>query len=485
MRRIKRISVLLIVLIISFVFIGCNKAKKDCEAAGDAYMRALINCDYDAIEDLSIKDDRISEVTERYSDNRVADLFLSKAIYELVDIEVSNKDKTGTVKYNVILPDYEEALRLDPPTYDGLVSIIGDIGTTIIPVELSMKQDNDSWKVINYRAVEDFYSVIYGIDFGYVYLDGNIVDAYWDGAVDASIYESMCTEISYVINLEEAIDSTITFELYLGGEMIDSSSQEVTGENITFAYGIDDGYILSGEYTLVIKDSHGRELYTVNCSVDAIDYYGVLDYMQWYDCSEDEEGVYHSNSHSISFGFGTTVPLNTDITYNIYHDSHLVMQGEDYVSDSVRITLDCSDMGELYMPTGNYRIEVYDRQNILMYLESCEVIRDRILVVSEEWDYFLGWYHRAEDETATVTYVLTENADAVLTYEIYFEDTTLLYTGEVECDDQCVITFNLDDIKSDDIYWGHFYTICVYDPNENIVTTSEFWVEWNQVEEDE
>lgn len=477
MKIVKKLVSIFIVVAMVFAFASCTSRGK-CKALGETYMDALISQDYKTLKEYSRFHNKAETFLGSYTEDDVVEVLLSEVSYELEDVTISSREGTGLLTYEVTLPDLDAATKDAPDTIEEFETMVKDdvFGTTTMLLEISVYKVEDEWKVNDHESVisafyDDFYKC--ANDIGYVNFNVDKASSEWEGA-DGDTYEAFSTSIVYYFSLDEVPNSEIIWSITYNDEEICSDQIMVDTDRFSIGYEVDDTpYLTSGTYKLVVTDTHSRVLFEAECLVDDIDYGSIIESAKWVDADGAE---YSADATMIQIDVQLTTSIYMDVTVNWYFNDELIsttcVETYDYISSGVFAT-------DNYMYPGIYRAEFYDENDTFMYLFECEVKQDKLVVMVDEWDTFLNWYHTADDVTGHAYLKFNQDVNENLTYEIYFEDKILVYTGSVEATDEAEIVFDIQDLWSSDIYYDHFYAIHVYGEDGTEYYFHEFFIEWN------
>lgn len=380
MEKIKRIVLLFIFTCLLLAVGGCS-ARRQCKETADKYMDAVISRDYETIEDLSTGSKKVKIALSMYEDDRVVDAILSHCTYEIEDTTVSSKDKEGKVIYKVTLPDYRKALNDTPETFEEFNKNLSSdaYGTTSVKVTVKFTLKDGEWKVNNTeKLLTSFYGDLYDCseELGYVFIDGNIKDAHFVRTIDGDFtYEAFCDYIEYDVTLVNPIKADITCSLIRDDKAITEQVISVDGDQFTFVCDKSGGsaFIPSGEYDLVIKDSHLRVIYKDKCEVSPINYNELLVEDSW---SGADDNIYSSDTKEIILNYQLSRELYILGKVDMFYEGELLKSEDVFIEGANTLSLSADYFELNYMPVGTYIFKLYDEQEVLMYSFECEVILD-------------------------------------------------------------------------------------------------------------
>ena len=384
--------------------------KKEIVEAGDTFASTLLKRDAGKIIKLTTeeKDSEAAETLEMifdesvYSDDqkKFIDAVSDTITYEVDEksVEVSKDEASVDVKFSMV--DYEKALEVDVADIDEVLDLLDDCeDIKEVEITLEFEKDDDEWLLSNIDDEE------FGELFDYYIYELNLTPAV---AVDyTDIWPGTSGIISEVYFIDDitAYESSLTYDVYFNGSLIDSNLAAVVADTNTIwcDYATE---LEAGEYEIVVY-LDGVELTSMSTTVEETgttptvtdDTVSTNDYsyvfiadgqladlvraVDWY--SDDGYGYYSFNygiEYDIYFSDELTYDDVVGITFNIYDgDGNTLAEGETVYGSNISYGTNEDGYYYVYLPyqtedglaSGTYYIEVFNPDGTTLMTDSCVV----------------------------------------------------------------------------------------------------------------
>ncbi len=384
--------------------------KKEIVEAGDTFASTLLKRDAGKIIKLTTeeKDSEAAETLEMlfdesfYSDdqNKFIDAVSDTITYEVDEesVEVSKEEASVDVKFSMV--DYEKALEVDVADIDEVLDLLDDCeDIKEVEITLEFEKDDDEWLLSNIDDEE------FGELFDYYIYELNLTPAV---AVDyTDIWPGTSGIISEVYFIDDitAYESSLTYDVYFNGSLVDSNLPAVVADTNTIwcDYATE---LEAGEYEIVVY-LDGVELTSMSTTVEETgttptvtdDTVSTNDYsyvftadgqladlvraVDWY--LDDGYGYYSFNNgieYDIYFSDELTYDDVVGITFNIYdEDGNTLAEGETVYGSNISYGTNEDGYYYVYLPyqtedglaSGTYYIEVFNPDGTTLMTDSCVV----------------------------------------------------------------------------------------------------------------
>ena len=385
--------------------------KKEIVEAGDTFASTLLKRDAGKIIKLTTeeKDSEAAETLEMifdesvYSDDqkKFIDAVSDTITYEVDEesVEVSKEEASVDVKFSMV--DYEKALEVDVADIDEVLDLLDDCeDIKEVEITLEFEKDDDEWLLSNIDDEE------FGELFDYYIYELNLTPAV---AVDyTDIWPGTSGIISEVYFIDDitAYESSLTYDVYFNGSLIDSNLAAVVADTNTIwcDYATE---LEAGEYEIVVY-LDGVELTSMSTTVEETgttptvtdDTVSTNDYsyvftadgqladlvqaVDWY--MDDGYGYYSFNDgieYDIYFSDALTYDDVVGITFNIYdEDGNTLAEGETVYGSNISYGTNEDGYYYVYLPyqtedglaSGTYYIEVFNPDGTTLMTDYCVVL---------------------------------------------------------------------------------------------------------------
>lgn len=385
--------------------------KKEIVEAGDTFASTLLKRDAGKIIKLTTeeKDSEAAETLEMifdesvYSDDqkKFIDAVSDTITYEVDEesVEVSKEEASVDVKFSMV--DYEKALEVDVADIDEVLDLLDDCeDIKEVEITLEFEKDDDEWLLSNIDDEE------FGELFDYYIYELNLTPAV---AVDyTDIWPGTSGIISEVYFIDDitAYESSLTYDVYFNGSLIDSNLSAVVADTNTIwcDYATE---LEAGEYEIVVY-LDGVELTSMSTTVEETgttptvtdDTVSTNDYsyvftadgqladlvqaVDWY--MDDGYGYYSFNDgieYDIYFSDALTYDDVVGITFNIYdEDGNTLAEGETVYGSNISYGTNEDGYYYVYLPyqtedglaSGTYYIEVFNPDGTTLMTDYCVVL---------------------------------------------------------------------------------------------------------------
>ena len=384
--------------------------KKEIVEAADTFASTLLKRDAGKIIKLTTEDED-SEAAETlemifdesvYSDDqkKFIDAVSDTITYEVDEesVEVSKEEASVDVKFSMV--DYEKALEVDVADIDEVLDLLDDCeDIKEVEITLEFEKDDDEWLLSNIDDEE------FGELFDYYIYELNLTPAV---AVDyTDIWPGTSGIISEVYFIDDitAYESSLTYDVYFNGSLVDSNLAAVVADTNTIwcDYATE---LEAGEYEIVVY-LDGVELTSMSTTVEETgttptvtdDTVSTNDYsyvftadgqladlvraVDWY--MDDGYGYYSFNDgieYDIYFSDELTYDDVVGITFNIYDgDGNTLAEGETVYGSNISYGTNEDGYYYVYLPyqtedglaSGTYYIEVFNPDGTTLMTDSCVV----------------------------------------------------------------------------------------------------------------
>ena len=385
--------------------------KKEIVEAGDTFASTLLKRDAGKIIKLTTeeKDSEAAETLEMifdesvYSDDqkKFIDAVSDTITYEVDEksVEVSKDEASVDVKFSMV--DYEKALEVDVADIDEVLDLLDDCeDIKEVEITLEFEKDDDEWLLSNIDDEE------FGELFDYYIYELNLTPAV---AVDyTDIWPGTSGIISEVYFIDDitAYESSLTYDVYFNGSLIDSNLAAVVADTNTIwcDYATE---LEAGEYEIVVY-LDGTEITSMSTTVDdsgvaptvtddsvSYDDYSyvftaegqlgdLVQAVDWY--LDDGYGYYSFNDgieYDIYFSDALTYDDVVGITFNIYdEDGNTLAEGETVYGSNISYGTNEDGYYYVYLPyqtedglaSGTYYIEVFNPDGTTLMTDYCVVL---------------------------------------------------------------------------------------------------------------
>ena len=384
--------------------------KKEIVEAADTFAGTLLKQDAGKIIKLTTEDEDsdVAEALEMIFDEetlsddqkKFIDAVSDTITYEVDEesVEVSKEEASVDVKFSMV--DYEKALEVDVADIDEVLDLLDDCeDIKEVEITLEFEKDDDEWLLSNIDDEE------FGELFDYYIYELNLTPAV---AVDyTDIWPGTSGIISEVYFIDDitAYESSLTYDVYFNGSLVDSNLPAVVADTNTIwcDYATE---LEAGEYEIVVY-LNGVELTSMSTTVDdsgvaptvTDDTVSYNDYsyvftadgqladlvraVDWY--LDDGYGYYSFNNgieYDIYFSDELTYDDVVGITFNIYdEDGNTLAEGETVYGSNISYGTNEDGYYYVYLPyqtedglaSGTYYIEVFNPDGTTLMTDSCVV----------------------------------------------------------------------------------------------------------------
>ena len=384
--------------------------KKEIVEAADTFAGTLLKQDAGKIIKLTTEDEDsdVAEALEMIFDEetlsddqkKFVDAVSDTITYEVDEesVEINKDEASADVTFTMV--DYEKALDGDFEDIDAVLDALDDCeDIKEVEITLEFEKDDDEWLLSNIDDEE------FGELFDYYIYELNLTPAV---AVDyTDIWPGTSGIISEVYFIDDitAYESSLTYDVYFNGSLIDSNLSAVVADTNTIwcDYATE---LEAGEYEIVVY-LDGVELTSMSTTVEETgttptvtdDTVSTNDYsyvftadgqladlvraVDWY--SDDGYGYYSFNNgieYDIYFSDELTYDDVVGITFNIYdEDGNTLAEGETVYGSNISYGTNEDGYYYVYLPyqtedglaSGTYYIEVFNPDGTTLMTDSCVV----------------------------------------------------------------------------------------------------------------
>ena len=384
--------------------------KKEIVEAGDTFASTLLKRDAGKIIKLTTEDEDsdVAEALEMIFDEetlsddqkKFVDAVSDTITYEVDEesVEINKDEASADVTFTMV--DYEKALDGDFEDIDAVLDLLDDCeDIKEVEITLEFEKDDDEWLLSNIDDEE------FGELFDYYIYELNLTPAV---AVDyTDIWPGTSGIISEVYFIDDitAYESSLTYDVYFNGSLIDSNLAAVVADTNTIwcDYATE---LEAGEYEIVVY-LDGVELTSMSTTVEETgttptvtdDTVSTNDYsyvfiadgqladlvraVDWY--LDDGYGYYSFNNgieYDIYFSDELTYDDVVGITFNIYDgDGNTLAEGETVYGSNISYGTNEDGYYYVYLPyqteeglaSGTYYIEVFNPDGTTLMTDSCVV----------------------------------------------------------------------------------------------------------------
>ena len=385
--------------------------KKEIVEAGDTFASTLLKRDAGKIIKLTTeeKDSEAAETLEMifdesvYSDDqkKFIDAVSDTITYEVDEesVEVSKEEASVDVKFSMV--DYEKALEVDVADIDEVLDLLDDCeDIKEVEITLEFEKDDDEWLLSNIDDEE------FGELFDYYIYELNLMPPVVVDYTDIWPGTSGIISEVYFIDDITAYESSLTYDVYFNGSLIDSNLSAVVADTNTIwcDYATE---LEAGEYEIVVY-LDGVELTSMSTTVEETgttptvtdDTVSTNDYsyvftadgqladlvqaVDWY--LDDGYGYYSFNDgieYDIYFSDALTYDDVVGITFNIYdEDGNTLAEGETVYGSNISYGTNEDGYYYVYLPyqtedglaSGTYYIEVFNPDGTTLMTDYCVVL---------------------------------------------------------------------------------------------------------------
>ena len=384
--------------------------KKEIVEAADTFAGTLLKQDAGKIIKLTTEDEDsdVAEALEMIFDEetlsddqkKFVDAVSDTITYEVDEesVEINKDEASADVTFTMV--DYEKALDGDFEDIDAVLDALDDCeDIKEVEITLEFEKDDDEWLLSNIDDEE------FGELFDYYIYELNLTPAV---AVDyTDIWPGTSGIISEVYFIDDitAYESSLTYDVYFNGSLIDSNLAAVVADTNTIwcDYATE---LEAGEYEIVVY-LDGVELTSMSTTVEETgttptvtdDTVSTNDYsyvftadgqladlvraVDWY--LDDGYGYYSFNNgieYDIYFSDELTYDDVVGITFNIYdEDGNTLAEGETVYGSNISYGTNEDGYYYVYLPyqtedglaSGTYYIEVFNPDGTTLMTDSCVV----------------------------------------------------------------------------------------------------------------
>ena len=384
--------------------------KKEIVEAADTFAGTLLKQDAGKIIKLTTEDEDsdVAEALEMIFDEetlsddqkKFVDAVSDTITYEVDEesVEINKDEASADVTFTMV--DYEKALDGDFEDIDAVLDALDDCeDIKEVEITLEFEKDDDEWLLSNIDDEE------FGELFDYYIYELNLTPAV---AVDyTDIWPGTSGIISEVYFIDDitAYESSLTYDVYFNGSLIDSNLSAVVADTNTIwcDYATE---LEAGEYEIVVY-LDGVELTSMSTTVEETgttptvtdDTVSTNDYsyvftadgqladlvqaVDWY--MDDGYGYYSFNDgieYDIYFSDALTYDDVVGITFNIYDgDGNTLAEGETVYGSNISYGTNEDGYYYVYLPyqtedglaSGTYYIEVFNPDGTTLMTDSCVV----------------------------------------------------------------------------------------------------------------
>ncbi len=384
--------------------------KKEIVEAADTFAGTLLKQDAGKIIKLTTEDEDsdVAEALEMIFDEetlsddqkKFVDAVSDTITYEVDEesVEINKDEASADVTFTMV--DYEKALDGDFEDIDAVLDALDDCeDIKEVEITLEFEKDDDEWLLSNIDDEE------FGELFDYYIYELNLTPAV---AVDyTDIWPGTSGIISEVYFIDDitAYESSLTYDVYFNGSLIDSNLAAVVADTNTIwcDYATE---LEAGEYEIVVY-LDGVELTSMSTTVEETgttptvtdDTVSTNDYsyvftadgqladlvraVDWY--LDDGYGYYSFNNgieYDIYFSDELTYDDVVGITFNIYDgDGNTLAEGETVYGSNISYGTNEDGYYYVYLPyqtedglaSGTYYIEVFNPDGTTLMTDSCVV----------------------------------------------------------------------------------------------------------------
>ncbi len=384
--------------------------KKEIVEAADTFAGTLLKQDAGKIIKLTTEDEDsdVAEALEMIFDEetlsddqkKFVDAVSDTITYEVDEesVEINKDEASADVTFTMV--DYEKALDGDFEDIDAVLDALDDCeDIKEVEITLEFEKDDDEWLLSNIDDEE------FGELFDYYIYELNLTPAV---AVDyTDIWPGTSGIISEVYFIDDitAYESSLTYDVYFNGSLVDSNLAAVVADTNTIwcDYATE---LEAGEYEIVVY-LDGVELTSMSTTVEETgttptvtdDTVSTNDYsyvftadgqladlvraVDWY--LDDGYGYYSFNNgieYDIYFSDELTYDDVVGITFNIYDgDGNTLAEGETVYGSNISYGTNEDGYYYVYLPyqtedglaSGTYYIEVFNPDGTTLMTDSCVV----------------------------------------------------------------------------------------------------------------
>jgi hypothetical protein len=384
--------------------------KKEIVEAADTFAGTLLKQDAGKIIKLTTEDEDsdVAEALEMIFDEetlsddqkKFVDAVSDTITYEVDEesVEINKDEASADVTFTMV--DYEKALDGDFEDIDAVLDALDDCeDIKEVEITLEFEKDDDEWLLSNIDDEE------FGELFDYYIYELNLTPALSVDYTDIWPGTSGIISEVYFIDDITAYESSLTYDVYFNGSLIDSNLAAVVADTNTIwcDYATE---LEAGEYEIVVY-LDGVELTSMSTTVEETgttptvtdDTVSTNDYsyvftadgqladlvhaVDWY--MDDGYGYYSFNDgieYDIYFSDALTYDDVVGITFNIYdEDGNTLAEGETVYGSNISYGTNEDGYYYVYLPyqtedglaSGTYYIEVFNPDGTTLMTDSCVV----------------------------------------------------------------------------------------------------------------